>query len=381
MTLSSLKIGNFRNYKECKVKFSDHTNFIIGANAQGKTNLLEAIYLICLARSFRGTSDDNLKNYASTGYELYGNFISDTKLEDRINFIYSKENGKQIAVSGKRLTRFSELVGRFPVISLSSTDNNITAGPPVERRRFFDILLSQVSIVYFDLLREYQRILKQKNTILKKALSIGKPIDYSIFDAWNQRLVTVGSNLIRHRLNYINNFSDTFASYYNQIIDGSTPCRIEYRPNVSFDNEGEIEGRFIDKIKEKSAREIKFGTSLVGPHRDEFIISVNSYPLRKFGSRGEHKTALIALKGAELQLIINKRGEKPILLLDDLFSELDVERSATVSALFRDQCQTFISATSLDVRKLNANTDIFSSAKVFSVKNGTVRELKDEERF
>lgn len=379
MILKNLRLQQFRNYQNCEIEFSNNVNFFVGGNAQGKTNLLEAIYLLCLARSFRGASDEELVQFSSKNFEISGKFCSDLDLEDRINLVYAKQQGKQIAINGKRLSRFSELVGRYPVISLTNIDHKITTGSPSERRLFFDILLSQISSKYLESLREYRRILKQKNMILHQAITGRRPLEKAILDTWNHRLVVVGSTIMKFRSQYTLEVSREFNIFYNTIVEQETKCVIQYNPNVPLNQDKQVEAQFAAYLEEKKANEVKFGVCLVGPHRDEFKVTVNGHELRKFGSRGEHKTALTALKGAEMVLIIKKRGERPMLLLDDLYSELDVERSAHVSTVFKEHCQIFISATSMDINILKAfSSDIFTKSKIFQVQSGTIGEITDD---
>lgn len=382
MFLKLLHIKNFRNYDSFEVEFSKTINFIVGGNAQGKTNLLEAIYLLCLARSFRGVADDELVRFAQSDYELNARFLSDLELEDRVTLMYTKARGKQIAINGKRLNRFSDLIGRYPIISLTSTDHQITAGPPADRRHFFDVLLSQISSKYLENLREYRRILKQKNKILHELFTGHRSIHRATLDAWNQRLVSIGTQIILDRESYCKHISDEFDRLYNIIASTEVKCEIIYRPNVPLRAETNIESVFTSQLAEKTQAELKSGLSLVGPHRDEFTMLINGIELRKFGSRGEHKTALAALKGSELQLIIRRRKEQPILLLDDLYSELDLERSTQISKIFRNQCQIFISATLMDLKILRAaDEDLFSAGRIFNVINGTIQIMQDEQRF
>lgn len=382
MFLKHLQIKNFRNYDNYELEFSESINLIVGGNAQGKTNLLEAIYLLCLARSFRGVADEELLRFNQSTYELSARFVSDLELEDRVTLLYTKGKGKQIAINGKRLSRFSDLVGRYPIISLTTTDHQITAGPPAERRHFFDVLLSQISSKYLENLREYRRILKQKNKILHELILGQRSIQRTTLEAWNQRLISIGTHLIVDRENYCNLISSEFDRIYKMIADPSVKCEIIYRPNVTYKTEATIASAFAAQLTEKSQAELKSGLSLVGPHRDEFLLLINGVELRKFGSRGEHKTALAALKGSEMQLIIQKRQEQPILLLDDLYSELDLDRSTRTSKIFQNQCQIFISATSMDLKILRAADQyLFAASQVFNVTNGTIHKLHDEQRI
>lgn len=379
MFLKHLQIKNFRNYDIYELEFSQATNLIVGGNAQGKTNLLEAIYLICLARSFRGAADEELMRFHQNYYEINARFYSDLELEDRVTLLYTKGKGKQIAINGKRLSRFSDLIGRYPIIALTTTDHQITSGPPADRRHFFDVLLSQISSRYLENLREYRRILKQKNSILHELSSGQRSINRSTLEAWNHRLVSIGTQLMLERENYCKLITLEFERIYNIIAGQDVKCEIIYRPNVSLKSDVKIESLFTAQLAEKANQELKAGMGLVGPHRDEFMILINGFELRKYGSRGEHKTALAALKGAEMQLIINKRREQPILLLDDLYSELDLERSTRTSKIFQNQCQIFISTTSMDLQVLRAaGHDLFTDGRVFNVTNGTIQQIQDE---
>ena len=371
MYIEKLDIFSFRNLKSINLEFSKEINFIFGHNAQGKTNLIETIYILCLAKSFRSRDDSELVPFRSDFYSFDGYFIDEPSITSKVAVYYSLTQGKKIKLDWKKINQYSTLVGRFPIVISSSEDYIITTGPPAQRRKFFNILLSQSSSRYLDDLKKYERILKQKNKILNYP-GDKRHIKEQV-DIWNAQLVQTGTNLMLGRAKMVEEINGYLTEYYKIITGSEHALKITYQPCVPITKVQNIPEAFTALLSKAYYKEIKRGLSLIGPHRDEYIISIAGNELRKYGSRGEHKSALVSLKAAEAVFLKNKTRTFPILLLDDLFSELDIERGERVMDLFTKSFQTFITGTSLDFEAVKHSGIKEQDHPTFIVKSGNVK--------
>lgn len=369
MILTSLELTDFRNFSHAVIEFGEDKNFLIGNNAQGKTNVLEAIYLLCLSRSFRTSLEKEAIRFSQSNYIIKGVFKLDNGNVQNVIFYYSPEKGKQITINRKRLNKASELIGNFPIVLSSPDEYVITTGPPPGRRKFVDILLSQIYRKYFSYLQDYYRIIQQRNTILLnwKLSGVKTP---SIIDTWDQRLVEIGSKIIEYRQQFTISFSEIISKIYSELVVDNEELTFEYRPNLtSSDDIGNIQINFFNRLKQIRNKEIQRGTSLTGPHRDEFIFNINGQELRKFGSRGQHKTVLISLAIAQFNIIKEKVLEIPIMLIDDLYSEIDGDRKNKIIEKLNNMGQVFITSTSLHENNMHRNDDKFHLIADGRIKN------------
>jgi len=371
MNLTTLELMNFRNYKNAYIEFGSGKNFLIGKNAQGKSNLLEAIYLLCLSKSFRTNHEKEAIRFSEQLFILKGGFHLDNGNAQQVIFQCSHDRGKEIAINRKRLKSASELVGNFPVVLSSPDEYNLTLGPPPERRKFVDILLSQIYKKYFSYLREYHRIVKQRNAIL---LNWKKNYEKAgtLIEPWNQRLVETGSNIIAYRARFTAIFSNLLRDIYSRLIRNQEELTFDYSPNIHFEHLDEIKNQFQAKISRTMNQEIQRGTSLLGPHRDDFIFKINGRALRKYGSRGQHKTVLIALAISQFNLMKEKIQETPILLIDDLYSEIDEDREEKILSHLNDMGQVFITTTTGHPKKQSNRND-----RYYYVMEGNVKSESD----
>jgi len=368
MKLTSLELITFRNYDQARIIFAAHKNYFIGKNAQGKSNLLEAIYLLCLSKSFRTTHEKEAIGFSKQDFIIKGKFNADNGNIQKVVFHYSKEKGKQISVNRKRLTKISEFIGNLPIVLSSPEEYNLTTGPPQERRKFINILLSQISKKYIFSLVEYNRILKQKNAILLKWKLNGtqKP---SILEPWNDRLIEIGSKIIQFRDQFSKLLSTNIGEIYSEFVVNNEKLKFQYKPNLEFKHVDDIADNFRNKLTAISYKEIQRGTSLVGPHRDDFVFKINDHDLKKFGSRGQHKTVLISLAIAEYNLIKQQTNENPIILIDDLYSEIDEDREKRILDLLDGLGQVFITST-----EVHDNNKGDSNNKYYFINEGTINQ-------
>ena len=360
MTLRGISLRNFRNYETLDLTFNDHLNLFHGKNAQGKSNLLEAIQVLALTRGFRSKSDRELARLSAPGFELSGEFVGDSKVAHRVVVCFDKVEGKSVSLDRKRLPSTSSLIGMFPLASFSPESHRITSGPPVERRRFLDMLLCQSSPGYLADLVEYNRVLRQRNALLAQALPAGA----KNLEAWSESFANHGCRLTSARYQFSHAYAEILQQAYQRISASSLPFQLVYRSQLDFDAINPE--RFLALLAEQRQAEQRQKRTLVGPHLDDLVMQIGGKELRRYGSRGEHKTALMSLKMAEVNYLQARTATAPIVLLDDLPSELDGERMENALESFRACGQVFV--TSL-------NEILLSSSARYEVSGGTVRLL------
>jgi len=371
MYLKKLVINNFRNIKYFDLEFQSSRIFFFGNNAQGKTNIIESIYTLCLTKSFRTRDESELVMFGEDGFTIEGTFLDEIRISRRIVVLYQLTSGKKIHLDGKPLPQFSKLVGLFPVVILSSEDHTVTIGPPSQRRRFFNILLSQISSIYLEALKDYERILRQRNQVLNN-IGMGDRKANDQLEVWNKQLVKTGSVIIKSREKIVKEINPILNEYYQKLTSKKNQLQIVYEPNVRKTEDEDIEKQFMSMLTAFMTKEIYQGKTLIGPHRDEFVFSINNKNLRKYGSRGEHKSVLVSLKTAEAHLLKKKTETEPILLLDDLYSELDRERAKRALDLFPAQSQTFITGTTADYDSMRAVIESDQDSTVYFINNGQI---------
>ncbi|MBN2088421.1 DNA replication/repair protein RecF [candidate division KSB1 bacterium] len=344
MYIKKLTLLNFRNYEKEKLEFYPGCNIIYGENAQGKTNIIEAIFLLCFSKGFRTQSEREIIQFNKAFTRIEGHFVFDRHIEQKVIFLYSESEGKSIYLEEKKITRYSVLIGKFPVVLLSPDDYNIISGGPEGRRRLFDMLLSQEDATYLNTLQQYNRILKQRNKILLDFIR-QKQYNAAILEPWNKNLIEYGSFLIKFRQAFVSEFYPLLARIYKELNFANESIDFLYRPSIPFQNEKDIQTIFTTILNHNLKYELKRGITLKGPHRDDYVFKIDSNDLKIYGSRGQHKSLLVALKLAEFNYLKHKREETPIILLDDLFSDLDSNREKTILAILQNTGQTFITTS------------------------------------
>ncbi len=351
MILKSLTVKGFRNYQETQLQFASVANFLTGQNGQGKTNLLEAIYYLSIFRSFRTNVDSELVNKDQKLFFLDGSFLLADDNIQSLSASYQMQEGKRIKENGKRVKQPSKIIGSYPVTIVSPEQYVIVNGPPAERRRFIDILLSQTDQAYLQDLIDYNHLVKQKNRLLSNQLHFEGRFEDLLYP-WNHSIAEVGSRILHKRFHFIKTISESLRSNYKLITNTDDDLNINYFCTI-FGNKNELCGTdqksifdfFQNRLQELESREKERGMMLEGPHRDDLIINLNDKNSRKFASQGEQKTILLTLKISESQYIEDCKGEPPILLLDDLFSMLDDVRSDGVLNFVTARGQFFITTT------------------------------------
>ena len=342
MILSRLSLRNFRTHKNINLTFSDALNYIVGGNGQGKTSVLEAAYYLCTTKSFYA-KDIEAVSFSENDFEINGFFNDIT--DDKIRVIFSvPENRKYYFQNEKLISRSSQIIGKFPVVILSPADHAITQGSPAERRKLVDSIISQASSTYLNILLDYNKTLKQRSAVLNQLKDNFSRSTLDELDAWTEKLIDNGVELIHHRKKFIDRFNIYVLESYKKIIKDIENPSITYN-FLDVNDEVEIKNRFNSLIKERKEEEIKRGINLVGPHRDDFVFKINEINLRTYGSQGQHKTFQTAIRFAEFFYLKDTTGKTPIFLLDDVFGELDAYRAGKISEYLKEVGQAFITLT------------------------------------
>jgi len=342
MILSTLELHRFRNYVQERLRFSPAGVLIRGGNGQGKSNLLEAIYFLSVGKSARGAIDADVVFYEEQAFGVRGE-ISGERDSFSIFVEYHAVRGKRIYVDGQALPRVASLVGRFPSVLFSPEDVDLILRFPVGRRRILDALLSQESREYLADLLRYRRILSQRNRLLKRITRVGVQAD-RLLHPWDEELAACGARIIRKRMAVIEDLEGDFVRFYRELTSGDEEASFSYESTVCFEEASNDVDRFLEALTKKRAEEIRVGYALSGPHRDDVRISLDGHDLQKFGSQGQLKSVLLAWKLAEVGFLRRSSGHWPVLLLDDVFSELDRRRCLVLLDKVPEFGQVFLTA-------------------------------------
>ena len=357
MHVDSLEVGNFRNYEFAKIDFHPNTNILYGDNAQGKTNLLEAVFVCGTTKSHKGSKD---KELVSIGKEEAHIRLHLTKKEmtHRIDMHLKKNKGKGIAIDGIPIKRSSELLGLLNVIFFSPEDLNIIKSGPAERRRFLDFELCQLDRIYLADLTNYNKILAQRNKLLKDM--IYRPGLSDTLPVWDMQLIETGKKIIRRRKQFVDELREIVSDIHYRISGGKEELFLKYEPNID-------DIFFEDELSRAKEKDKKLCQTSVGPHRDDLLFSIGDVDIRKYGSQGQQRTSALSLKLSEIELVRKSISDTPVLLLDDVLSELDSSRQNYLLESIHD-IQTMITCTGLD----DFVSHQFTINKVFHVVAGHV---------
>ncbi|NHN32283.1 DNA replication/repair protein RecF [Paenibacillus agricola] len=368
MQLKKLSLRNYRNYDEVHVETDHMVNIIIGPNAQGKTNLLEAIFVLALTKSHRTHQDKELIQWDARHTMLHGEVEKKYGL-CKLDLTISQQ-GKKAKINGLEQKKLSQFIGSINVVMFAPEDLEIVKGTPSIRRRFLDMEIGQVYPTYLYDLSQYQKILLQRNNYLKQLFTT-RDTKAALLDVWNAQLVQYGIKIIKKRQSFIQKLQRWAEKIHSGITAGQEEIKIAYA--CSFDqqiveDETVLFDQFMIKLSQVKEQELRRGVTLVGPHRDDLLFTINGKDVQTFGSQGQQRTTALSLKLAEIELIREEVGEYPILLLDDVLSELDQYRQTQLIETFQNKVQTFITTTgieSIDRSKLD-------NASVIHVRNGSL---------
>lgn len=372
MYIKNLKLRYFRNYEELSLEFDESYNIIYGNNAQGKTNIIEAIFLCATGRSHRTTKDLEMVKSGNNGYYIKLDLKKDPN-DLSIEMIFEKNERKKIKINEIPLKKVGNLMGNLKAVIFSPEDLFIIKEGPSERRRFLDMTLSQIRPSYFYDLQQYAKIILQRNILLKELINKKSLID--TLEVWNNHLIKTGSRIIRSRNEFIEKLNTYAKVRHSQLTNGMEDLLIKYDPSFKINDIKDlkdIELSYKKTIDAAIDREILKTTTLYGPHRDDYDIILNNASTKIYGSQGQQRTSVLAIKLAEIDIMMEDTGEYPVLLLDDVLSELDNKRQ---KYLFENigNIQTFITCTD------NAFFNRYDiRARYYNVVNGNVGYRKGD---
>ncbi|QLE42480.1 DNA replication/repair protein RecF [Nostoc sp. C052] len=374
MYLKTLSLRQFRNYQDQQVEFTAAKTILVGNNAQGKSNLLEAVELLATLRSHRMTRDRDLVQEGEAIAQIDATLERQTGVSD-LTLTLRRNGRRSVALNGESIRRQMDFLGVLNAVQFSSLDLELVRGGPEGRRNWLDTLLIQLEPVYAHILQQYNHVLRQRNAFLKGHVeTLHATSLHSELAVWDAQLATTGTRVIRRRDRAIQRLAP-IASTWHASISGSTEVlQIKYVPNIPLeDNQPEeVQQAFLAKIQQRAIAEMHQGTTLVGPHRDEIELTINQTPARQYGSQGQQRTLVLALKLAELQLIEEVVKEPPLLLLDDVLAELDLSRQNQLLDAIQDRFQTLITTThlgSFDSQWLKSSQILFVKAGQLTIQN------------
>ena len=357
MRIQEVELFHFRNHHHTKVTWAPHINVIIGPNGAGKTSVIDAIHYLCMSRSFVTSSDTHVVKQDTKSFLLKGRFLGQIRAEFELSLSYSRGEGKKIFVNEGPLEKLSDLIGMVPVVVLSPQDQELTKGGPVERRAFIDAFISQLSNRYLRDLLEYRQIRRQRNKLLQQyaeggSYRLDKNTMLSYLEPWNEQMIRVGSRIINKRAQLVEQLQEVIGPIFKNISGLNLHTRLEYDALVAINPHSAeqermdfIEAAYRKSLQENFERELERGQSLVGPHRDEIVFYLEEVELRRYGSQGQHRLFALALKLAQLAMYTNELEDAPLLMLDDVFGDLDGKRvRKLLEHLKSHQGQTFITA-------------------------------------
>ena len=363
MIVESLKLQNYRNYEYLNMNFDEKINIIYGDNAQGKTNILESMYVCATSKSHRGSKDREIIRFDNDESHIKVN-VKKNDMNYRIDMHLKKNKPKGIAVNGIPIKRAVELFGILNIVFFSPEDLNIIKNGPSERRRFIEMELSQLDKIYFDCLINYNKVVNQRNSLLKEYAFSGREDIISSLDIWDMQLVKYGNDVIKSREKFVKEINDLVKSIHTKLSGDREQLEIIYEPCVK-------EQDFESELVRVRDRDLKFKCTNIGPHKDDMCFLINGMDVRKYGSQGQQRTAALSLKLAEIELVKQIIHDTPVLFLDDVLSELDSKRQNFLLDSIGN-IQTMITCTGLDEFINNR----FSINKIFKVVNGTVSSME-----
>ncbi|KPJ22325.1 DNA replication/repair protein RecF [Streptococcus phocae] len=361
MWLKTLDLNHYRNYTQISATFSPGLNVFVGNNAQGKTNFLEAIYVLSLTKSHRTKSDKELIHFNEKSFSISGtaNRRSGT-LQLSISL---SPQGRVTKINGLKQARLSDYVGSMMVVLFAPEDLQLVKGAPSLRRKFIDIDLGQIKPVYLSDLSQYNHVLKQRNAYLKSS----QHIDRAFLSVLDEQLAHYGSRVMQHRIDFIKSLETEANKHHQAISNGLETLSVIYQSSVLVDNDSTIYDCFMKQLENNQQKDFLRKNTSVGPHRDDLLFCINGMNA-DFASQGQHRSLILSLKMAEVSLMKTLTGDNPILLLDDVMSELDNTRQTKLlETVIKEQVQTFITTTS--VEHLSQLPDTIT---IFKVDNGSI---------
>ncbi|MFC6347326.1 DNA replication/repair protein RecF [Vagococcus carniphilus] len=373
MNIEKISLRSYRNYESLELDFSPKLNVFLGENAQGKTNLLESIYVLSLARSHRSNNEKEMIQWHQEFARIEGKVKKRNGLLDLTMIISSK--GKKTKVNGLEQSKLSHYVGNLNVILFAPEDLSLVKGAPQNRRKFLDMEIGQINPQYLHHLSIYQNVLKQRNQYLKKlAFSSNKDLVY--LDVLSEQLANAGGFVLFHRLKFLKKLEVWANNIHQKITYGKENLTINYKSQLELGDEMDETQLFEllhTELKNTVEKDLKHLTTSIGPHRDDLLFFVNEKNVQNFGSQGQQRTTALSVKLAEIELINEEIGEYPVLLLDDVLSELDDDRQVHLMEFIENKLQTFLTTTSL----AHLENKLSITPRIFNISEGIVEGNSD----
>ncbi|OGO76786.1 MAG: hypothetical protein A2Y23_08915 [Clostridiales bacterium GWB2_37_7] len=366
MHIKHISLKNFRNYEHEEIELNNGVNIFYGQNAQGKTNIIESIYLLSTGKSHRSQKDSELIRWSKEDSKIKIIYEKEN-IENNLEMYLKKNQKKAMKHNGVKLSKTGELLGNLITVIFSPDHMKIIKEGPAERRRFVDIILSQIKPGYFYSLSQYVKLVMQRNNLLLQAKSNAKIID--TIEIWDQQLIEYGTKIIKERIEFLKLIENYANQIHKSITNNKENLKLIYKSSIDYidHNEEHIKEIFQRDLDKFRNIDIQRGVTHKGPHRDDLLLYINDMEVKTYGSQGQQRTTLLSLKIAELQFMNYETDSYPILLLDDVFSELDTERQIFLMKFIKD-IQTFITCTDVEYFK-NLNLEKHS---LFNVIEGKI---------
>ena len=363
MKIQNLNLKNFRNYNKLDISFNDKLNIIIGNNAQGKTNILEAIYYLSITKPISINNDKSIIMRDKEGTSI-STVVVDKNSSNKLT-VNVTNNGKKLLINSNEIKKHSDFIGKLKVILFTPDSLGIIKEGPGNRRRFLNIEISQLYVRYINILNEFNVILKQKNEYLKIIREGNYNKEY--MNILNEKFISLSIDIYKYRKKFIDLLNRYIGSIFKD-ISSYEGLSLRYITNIDLSDMNNIEKVLMEKIDAGFNREVIYGSTLIGPHRDDFSFILEDNDLLLYGSQGQLKMAVLALKLAEIEVFKDICGENPVILLDDLFSELDINKRNKVINYLNKDMQTIITTTDLS----NVDEEYINNSYIFEIENGAV---------
>ncbi len=366
MKIQRLKLTNFRNYSTMEIKFNPNINIFIGKNGEGKTNILESIYLLALSKTYRSTQENELIKFNEEICRIEGIIENDDLIKKKE--ISLSKNRKQLFINGKEIRRNRDYIQDFSVISFSPSDLDIVKGSPNIRRNMMNVDISQLHNNYISYLNEYNQVVKIRNEYLKK-MNLNGNADERYLEVINNELINKAIKIYEYRIDFLNKINFRISSIFKKIT-GIDNLKINYLNNLnitSFDEE-DIRKKILTKMRKNFHIELMQGMTLIGPHRDDFCFDLDGIDMKTYASQGQQRMAVIALKISEIFLFKDEIGSYPVLLLDDIFSEIDSVKRNKIIRFLNNDIQTIVTTTDIN----DISEKLLENAVVYNVSKGNV---------
>ena len=367
MKITKLNLLNFRNYDKLNLQLTDNMNIFIGDNAQGKTNIIEAIMYLAITKSYRVINEDDLIKFNKNKATIKGKIIDNDIIKNLK--IEVEKNNKVLSINDTVIKKNSNYISNLIVISFNPNDLEIIKNSPSIRRNILNIQISQLSNLYLNTLNEYNKILKTRNEYLK-ILFTNSLADKKYFDIITDKLIEKAIIIYKMRKEYIDYVNKNISNIYNEICLTKSNLYVNYEPNIEIEHfdDDYIRNKMISIFNNNYKKELNNGMTLFGPHRDDFSFILDNNNLKFYGSQGQQKVSILSFKLAEIDIFSEKLNKKPVLLFDDIFSELDIKKRNKLLKYVQKDIQTIITTT--DIKNINKKS--LENAYIFEVRNGNI---------